>query len=179
MFLKHPKWATPCLFPEPWRLQVVLCPNSAKGKSANPFGVNFQEKWNSTLLEFPKAAGDVRGQVVQRIGAGQERSRGQERSEISTCPDLAGPWGELVVATVGRRLFLITALAAGWPWCTGGDGGCTWLSALGASSRLPRQRDAQSELRPPPAPAAPIEVGVPAMPGLAAIPRPHGGGERT
>lgn len=133
MFLKQPKWATPLLFPEPWRLPSYFVSQLCKGQNPIPFGVNFQEN-NSTLLEFPKAAGDVRGRVVLRIGAGQKESRGQERSEICTCRDLAGPWGELVVATVGRRLFLSTALAAGWPWCMEGDGGCAWLSALGAST---------------------------------------------
>lgn len=41
---------------------VILCPNSVKGNnSSSPFGVNFQERWNSTLSAFPKVAGDVRG----------------------------------------------------------------------------------------------------------------------
>lgn len=99
-----------------------------------------------------------------------------------------------MVVTVERRLFLFAARAAGWPWCMGGGegrhGGCTWLSDLGASSSLPRQRDAQSGLRPPPSPEAPVfgiwrrphlargSVG-PATLGLAAIPRPNGAEQRT
>lgn len=100
--------------------------------------------------------------------------------------------GKLVVVTVERRLFLFAARAAGWPWCKGGGGfgGCTRLSNLRASSSLPRHRDAQSVLRPPPSPEAPVfeiwrrphlarRSAGPATLGLAAIPRPNGAGERT
>lgn len=95
-----------------------------------------------------------------------------------------------MVATVGKRLFLLEARAAGWLCCMGEDGGFTRLSALGASSCLPRQKDARPELGPPPSPAAPV-FGIwrrphlarqswgPATLGPAAIPRPHGGGERS
>lgn len=70
----------------------------------------------------------------------------------------------------------------------GRHGGCTRLSHLGANSLL-RQRDAQSVLRPPPSPEAPVlESGfAPPCPskcgcatlGLAAIPRPNGAEQRT
>lgn len=122
MFLKHLKRATPLLFPESRRLQVTLCPNSAKGKTPTPFGVNFQEKCNSPFVGFPQVAGDVRDQVVPRIRAGQgANSRARARRD-SHVPLPRWAQGELVVATVGRRLFLFTALAAGWPRCTGGGG---------------------------------------------------------
>lgn len=37
---------------------LKLCPNPVKGNPP-PLDVNFQEKWNSTLLAFPKVAGDL------------------------------------------------------------------------------------------------------------------------
>lgn len=41
-------------------------PTLSRAKTQPLFGVNFQEKWYSTFLEFPKLAGDVQGQVVPR-----------------------------------------------------------------------------------------------------------------
>jgi len=36
MFLKHPKWATPLLFPEPWPLGYFVSPKPVKGKNSSP-----------------------------------------------------------------------------------------------------------------------------------------------
>lgn len=41
-------------------------PTLSRAKTQPLFGVNFQEKWYRTFLEFPKLAGDVQGQVVPR-----------------------------------------------------------------------------------------------------------------
>lgn len=78
-----------------------MCPDPVKGKHPYPFGVNFQDKWDSTLSEFPKVDGNVRGQVVQRMGAGwmnpedqrAQRFPGTGLVKVSTCPYLAGPGG--------------------------------------------------------------------------------------
>lgn len=180
MFLKHLKRATPLLFPESRRLQVTLCPNSAKGKTPTPFGVNFQEKCNSPFVGFPQVAGDVRDQVVPRIRAGQgANSRARARRD-SHVPLPRWAQGELVVATVGRRLFLFTALAAGWPRCTGvgGDGGAR-REMVGAPGYPPSEppadchargtRGRSCDLHPPPkrqslesgvAPTLPVEVSL-------------------
>lgn len=68
MFLKHPKWATPLLFPEPWPLSFFFVSQPRKGQNPTFFRCKLSREVNSTFLVSQTGWG--------RAGSGHSDNRG-------------------------------------------------------------------------------------------------------
>lgn len=139
MFLKHPKWATPLLFPEPWRLRYFVF-QFCREQKPTPL-------WCKLSREVEQHTFEVSLSGWRHARSGRSRESGLDRGNLEDKSAQRFPrapiWlvpGGLVVATVGRRLFLSAAVATGWPWCISGE-------MVGAPGSLPSEPPADCHAR--------------------------------